>query len=408
MPFIGDQANAGNSKIIKSRFTATASQEDFSVSSNAGDELQVFLNGVLLKETDDYTYTTSTVSLGTGATVSDIVEVHVYQSFAVADAVKESGDTMTGELEVPTVKLSSNVIKASDGGSTITLDDSDNVTVAGKVKVGGNIIQASDGGNTLTLDTSDNLTVAGNVKVGGNIIQASDGGNTLTLDTSDNLTVAGNIQVGGNVIKASDGGSTITLDTSDNVVVAGNLQTDEVRARDGDGLKLYDDGGNGIFVKDGGLVGIGTLTPGGALHVSYNSDIPFQVDGDGTRRFACDDNANDLFMFGTWQTSMSDKDLKNSIVSLTGMLDKILETKPVTYKWNEGVGRLDNEITHYGVLAQEIKEVFPSLVYEDEDGHLNVRRDEIQFILIQAVKELSAKNDALEARITKLEKEKNE
>ena len=378
MPFIGDQANAGNSKIIKSRFTATASQEDFSVSSNAGDELQVFLNGVLLKETDDYTYTTSTVSLGTGATVSDIVEVHVYQSFAVADAVKESGDTMTGELEVPTVKLSSNVIKASDGGSTITLD------------------------------TSDNVTVAGNVKVGGNIIQASDGGNTLTLDTSDNLTVAGNIQVGGNVIKASDGGSTITLDTSDNVVVAGNLQTDEVRARDGDGLKLYDDGGNGIFVKDGGLVGIGTLTPGGALHVSYNSDIPFQVDGDGTRRFACDDNANDLFMFGTWQTSMSDKDLKNSIVSLTGMLDKILETKPVTYKWNEGVGRLDNEITHYGVLAQEIKEVFPSLVYEDEDGHLNVRRDEIQFILIQAVKELSAKNDALEARITKLEKEKNE
>ncbi len=252
MPFIGDQANAGNSKIIKSRFTATASQEDFSVSSNAGDELQVFLNGVLLKETDDYTYTTSTVSLGTGATVSDIVEVHVYQSFAVADAVKASGDTMTGELEVPTVKLSSNVIKASDGGSTITLDDSDNVTVAGNVKVGGNIIQASDGGNTLTLDTSDNLTVAGNVKVGGNIIQASDGGNTLTLDTSDNLTVAGNIQVGGNVIKASDGGSTITLDTSDNVVVAGNLQTDEVRARDGDGLKLYDDGGNGIFVKDGG------------------------------------------------------------------------------------------------------------------------------------------------------------
>lgn len=45
MPFIGDQANAGNSKIIKSRFTATASQEDFSVSSNAGDELQVFKRG---------------------------------------------------------------------------------------------------------------------------------------------------------------------------------------------------------------------------------------------------------------------------------------------------------------------------------------------------------------------------
>tara|TARA_Y100000593_G_scaffold92779_1_gene185477 strand:+ start:213 stop:1187 length:975 start_codon:yes stop_codon:yes gene_type:complete len=160
MPFIGDQATA-NSKIKKYSFTATASQDAFTVASNAGDELQVFLNGVLLKETDDYTYTTSTVTLGTGATVSDIVEVHVYQSFTIADAVDIGGDTMTGELEVPTVKLSSNIIKASDGGNTLTLDTSDNLTVAGNLQVGGNVIKASDGGNTITLDTSDNVTIAG-------------------------------------------------------------------------------------------------------------------------------------------------------------------------------------------------------------------------------------------------------
>jgi len=129
MPFIGDQATA-NAKIKKHVFTATASQTAFTVASNAGDELQVFLNGVLLKLTDDYTYTTSTVTLGSGATVSDIVEVHVYQSFVVADAVKVSGDTMTGELEVPTVKLSSNVIKASDGTTAITTSGA-NITLAG-------------------------------------------------------------------------------------------------------------------------------------------------------------------------------------------------------------------------------------------------------------------------------------
>ena len=150
MPFIGKQSSA-NSKIKKYSFTATALQTAFSVASDAGDELQVFLNGVLLKETDDYTYTTSTVTLGTGATVSDIVDIHVYQSFALVDAVMSSGDTMTGELEVPTVKLSSNVIKASDGGSTITLDTSDNVTLAGdllmatnkKIKQKGSFLQSS-------------------------------------------------------------------------------------------------------------------------------------------------------------------------------------------------------------------------------------------------------------------------
>ena len=150
MPYIGQQTTA-NSKIKKYAFTATASQTAFSGASNAGDELQVFLNGVLLKETDDYTYTTSTVTLGTGATVSDIVEVHVYQSFALVDAVKATGGTFTGDVTVPNLTLSSNIIKASDGGSTITLDTSDNVTLAGdlimpttkKIKQKGAFMQSS-------------------------------------------------------------------------------------------------------------------------------------------------------------------------------------------------------------------------------------------------------------------------
>ena len=47
------------------------------------------------------------------------------------------------------------------------------------------------------------------------------------------------------------------------------ILADEIRARDVDGLKLYDDGGKGIFVKDGGQVGIGTTTPDASalLHI---------------------------------------------------------------------------------------------------------------------------------------------
>jgi hypothetical protein len=43
------------------------------------------------------------------------------------------------------------------------------------------------------------------------------------------------------------------------------IKTDKIRARDGAGLALYEDGGAGIFVKDGGNVGISTTTPGGLL-----------------------------------------------------------------------------------------------------------------------------------------------
>ncbi len=45
------------------------------------------------------------------------------------------------------------------------------------------------------------------------------------------------------------------------------LKTDNIYANSSNGLKLYDDGGNGIFVKDGGYVGIGTITPNASLEV---------------------------------------------------------------------------------------------------------------------------------------------
>jgi len=46
------------------------------------------------------------------------------------------------------------------------------------------------------------------------------------------------------------------------------IQTDKIRARDADGLALYEDGGAGIFVKDGGSVGIGTTGPSSQLEVA--------------------------------------------------------------------------------------------------------------------------------------------
>jgi hypothetical protein len=45
----------------------------------------------------------------------------------------------------------------------------------------------------MRIDSDGLITLAGNIKIGGNIIQASDGGSTITMDTSDNVTVAGDL-----------------------------------------------------------------------------------------------------------------------------------------------------------------------------------------------------------------------
>ena len=52
---------------------------------------------------------------------------------------------------------------------------------------------------------------------------------------------------------------------------------------------------------------------------------------------------------------------------------------------------------HYGLDADQLEEVFPDLVYEDEDGTKSINYVEMVPILVQAINELSAKVEALES-----------
>ena len=112
MPYIGKQASA-NSKIKKYSFTVALSpQQDFTVSSSGDDELQVFLNGVLLQANVDYTASTTQVSLTSNAVLNDILDVHIYQSFVLADAAT-SAELTTSEA---TSKATSVAMAVALGG----------------------------------------------------------------------------------------------------------------------------------------------------------------------------------------------------------------------------------------------------------------------------------------------------
>ena len=157
MPFIGKQSTS-NSQITNYTTTVgSGGQTNFTVVIEGGDETHVYLNGVLLKETTDYTVSSTQVSLVSAAVENDIVEIKVFRSFALVDAVKATGGTFSGDVTLPNLTLSSNVIKASDGGSTITLDTSDNVTLAGNLVI-------PDGGNIGSTSDTDAISIASNGK----------------------------------------------------------------------------------------------------------------------------------------------------------------------------------------------------------------------------------------------------
>lgn len=193
MPFIGKQSTS-NSQITNYTTTVGSGGEtNFTVVIEGGDETHVYLNGVLLKETTDYTVSSTQVSLVSPAVENDIVEIKVFRSFALVDAVRATGGTFSGDVTVPNLTLSSNVIKASDGGSTITLDTSDNVTIAGGGTFGGTVdlqgnelILDADNDTSITADTDDQIDFraggADSVKIGNEHLTINDG--NLVIGTS--------------------------------------------------------------------------------------------------------------------------------------------------------------------------------------------------------------------------------
>ena len=105
MPYIGTSPSNGVRR--KHTYTATASQTSFSgagaegatLSYNDSNFVDVYQNGVKLSEAD-YTSTSGTaIVLATGATVSDMIEIIVYDVFSVADTVsKADGGTFDGNV----------------------------------------------------------------------------------------------------------------------------------------------------------------------------------------------------------------------------------------------------------------------------------------------------------------------
>jgi hypothetical protein len=84
-----------------------------------------------------------------------------------------------------------------------------------------------------------------------------------------------------------------------------HIGASEVKARDANGLKLHDDGGNGLIVKDGGNVGIGDTNPQSRLTIKGltgdSSAIRFIASHGArfTNRFSMYPDGNSTFVFKT-------------------------------------------------------------------------------------------------------------
>ena len=92
---------------------------------------------------------------------------------------------------------------------------------------------------------------------------------------------------------------------------------------------------------------------------------------------------------------MSDERVKNIYGDATIGLKEIdaLKVKNYTYKADK------NKIPHVGVIAQELKEIFPNSVIEGSDGYLSIKQEEMFYGLVKSIQELSAKNNQIKDKL---------
>ena len=103
--------------------------------------------------------------------------------------------------------------------------------------------------------------------------------------------------------------------------------------------------------------------------------------------------AGDVIAYG----SPSDKRLKENIKPIESALDKAMKLQGVTFNWKKSDSILDIK-EDIGFIAQDVKEVVPELVRENEDGMLSMRHQGIAPILLEAIKELKAEIDLLKSK----------
>jgi Chaperone of endosialidase len=94
----------------------------------------------------------------------------------------------------------------------------------------------------------------------------------------------------------------------------------------------------------------------------------------------------------------SDTRLKTDIKPVDHALDKVLALQGVTFNWKKD-GHSD-----MGVTAQNVESVFPNAVSKGTDGMMSVNYDSLIGPMIEAIRELNAKNEKLEAEIADLKK----
>ena len=325
---------------------ATADQTEFTVAGGYRiNEIAVYRNGVRLVDSRDYTASDgSIVTLSSGATVSDIIEFSIFDSFNVSAAIVSAASTQNidGNLNVTGNLYAGSFIGDGSGLTGVANTDyivsvattTGDLTVSAAATIGG-ITKITDTTNSTSSSTgalvvsggvgiAASLTVAGSVSIGGTLtyedVTNVDSVGLVTARSGVNIS-GGQLQVGvaysvgnagvataagfvgdltGDVTAATGSfssnltvGSGITMGSAGVATFSGTSDvhlTDGVQLKMGDSsdFQLYHDGTKSIIKNTTGAL----ILHGASVLIKneINNEVGFSFTEDGTVELHYDDS----------------------------------------------------------------------------------------------------------------------
>jgi hypothetical protein len=254
-------------------------------------------------------------------------------------------------------------------------------------------------GGAVTSDTTYKwLTITGPTTSGGGILQLNNSDSSVGINMfCNNLAGYVGTSTAHSLLFRTNSSEAARIDPSGNLLVGGTSSTARL-AVSGPASASYPSGVAFIVSNTGG----DTAYPAAKFQKvdasQTTSQVFLQFVSNSGLNGCGQINANGVASaaFGTY----SDQRLKENITSLPSQLGSICALRPVEFDYIESEGG-GHQI---GFIAQEMQTIYPDTVGERSDGMLTVTGwSKTDARLVAAIKELSAKNDALEARLSALE-----
>jgi hypothetical protein len=323
-------------------------------------------------------YTTFSSSIA-----SDVTSLNLYTS-SLRGAITISGTdvSLAGNLTVlgtttiidsTVVNIKDNIIQLNGAGSSnagLVVRDATGTLTSG----------------SLLWDTTNDYWIAGPLGAeskllrqnGDNVVSGSSQvlGGTGIVSGSSQITYASISSIPANIVSGSSQITYASISSIPGGIVSGSSQITPL-------------------LPTGTVSGSSQVLGGTTIHSGSSGDYQFNSIGVGTAASALAGEiraTNDITAYYS-----SDIRLKENIQPIQNALEKVESISGNTYDWKEGFDEIhSHKGNDIGVIAQEIEEILPQIVTNRDNGYKAVQYEKIVPLLIEAIKELSAKIKRLE------------